>query len=357
MRLSDTRFLLALALPSLTAVSLLTEPQLAWICTLAIWGGIALLDALVPDAQNSPAALPDTASLAYFSWVLRLFVPLQMVLIAVGAYAAAQGDWLLVLGLAFSVGFISGSQGITFAHELGHGKSKLDRFCGWVLMTSVCYGHFMVEHYRGHHPRAASFEDAASARRGESLYAFWPRTVWGSFISGWRLEAARIVQMKSSWLKSPLAWSFALPLLVFLAIVTVMPPYIAIKVIVFLLLQSLVAFTLLEIVNYIEHYGLQRNMQGNRREPFGMMHAWNADHVITNSLLVNLQRHSDHHMHAWKPYPTLEPLPGPQLPTGYAGCLFLAMCTPLWFKLMHKRLDDLAAQAARMVSAPVKDVV
>ena len=357
MRLSDTRFLLALALPSLTVVGLLVQPQLAWVYTLAIWGGIALLDAFLPNAQRTPAALPDTASLGYFSWVLRLFVPIQLCLIAVGAYAAAQGNWLVLLGLAFSVGFITGSQGITFAHELGHSKSKIDRLCGWVLMTSVCYGHFMVEHYRGHHPRAASFEDAASARRGESLYAFWPRTVWGSMISGWRLEAARIVQMKSSWFKSPLAWSFALPLLVFLAIVSVIPSYTAIKVIVFLLLQSVVAFTMLEIVNYIEHYGLQRQMQGNRREPFGMMHAWNADHVITNSLLVNLQRHSDHHMHAWKPYATLEPLPGPQLPTGYAGCLFLAICTPLWFKLMHKRLDDLAALASPITARPAAAVV
>jgi alkane 1-monooxygenase len=88
---------------------------------------------------------------------------------------------------------------------------------------------------------------------------------------------------------------------------------------------------------------LQRGKVGNsnRREPFGMMHAWNADHVVTNSMLANLQRHSDHHMHAYKPYPTLEPLPGPQLPTGYAGCLILAMLPPLWFRVMHKRIAEL----------------
>lgn len=104
---------------------------------------------------------------------------------------------------------------------------------------------------------------------------------------------------------------------------------------------------LLEIVNYIEHYGLQRQLVGdtaNRKsEPFGMMHAWNADHVVYNSMLANLQRHSDHHMHAWKPYPTLALLPGPQLPTGYAGCILLAMLPPLWFAVMHPRLEDLGA--------------
>jgi alkane 1-monooxygenase len=200
-----------------------------------------------------------------------------------------------------------------------------------------------VEHYRGHHPRAATYEDAASARFGETLYSFLPRTLWGSFISGWRLEAARIKQMKSNWLKSPLLWSTAASIGMILAVAVVFIASTAIKLIVYFVFQSIVAFTLLEIVNYIEHYGLQRNKVGNRREPFGMMHAWNADHVVTNSMLANLQRHSDHHMHATKPYPTLEPLPGPQLPTGYAGCLILAMVPPLWFNVMHKRIDRLAA--------------
>ena len=109
---------------------------------------------------------------------------LQLALIALGGYAAVQADWPTVLGVAFSVGFITGSQGITFAHELGHSKSKLDRFCAWVLMSSVCYGHFMVEHYRGHHPRAATQDDPASARFGESLYRFLPSSLWGSSAPG-----------------------------------------------------------------------------------------------------------------------------------------------------------------------------
>ena len=203
------------------------------------------------------------------------------------------------------------------------------------------------------HPRAATYEDAASARFGETLYHFLPRTLWGSFISGWRLEAARIKQMKSSWLKSPLAWSTAASVGIILGLAGVFVAFTAIKLIAYFVLQSIFAFTLLEIVNYIEHYGLQRKFlensqnssQNKRREPFGMMHAWNADHVVTNSMLANLQRHSDHHMHAYKPYPTLEPLPGPQLPTGYAGCLILAMLPPLWFSVMHKRLSQLTTEA------------
>ena len=279
--------------------------------------------------------------MTYFNAVLRVYVLLQLVLIAAGAYAAMRADWPVVLGIAFSVGFISGSQGITFAHEMGHSKSKIDRFCAWVLMTSVCYGHFMVEHYRGHHPRAATHEDAATSRRGESLYKFLPRTLWGSLQSGWRLESLRIAQMKTSWLRSPLVWSTVASFMVFVLLGVYLTGVTAIKVMAYFALQSIVAFVLLEIVNYIEHYGLQRQTPQGKREPFGMMHAWNADHVATNSMLANLQRHSDHHMHAWKRYPTLEPLPGPQLPTGYAGCLLLAMVPPVWFAMMHSRIDKL----------------
>lgn len=212
-------------------------------------------------------------------------------------------------------------------------------------MTSVCYGHFMVEHYRGHHPRAATHDDPASARYGESLYRFLPRTVWGSLQSGWRLEGQRIAQMKSSWLRSPLLFSAVVSLMLLVLPALYLEAGAAIKYVVFFAGQSMIAFLLLEIVHYIEHYGLQRSTQGNQREAFGMMHAWNADHVVTNSLLVNLQRHADHHMHAWKPYATLEALPGPQLPTGYAGCLWLAMVPPLWFKLMHARIAALQKQA------------
>jgi alkane 1-monooxygenase len=356
MRISDARFLLALSMPLLATLGLWITPQYVFVNTLIAWWSVALLEFIFPKA--SPAPVSSDASLFYFRWVLRLYVLLQLVLLVVGAYAAAQAQWLTVLGIGFAVGYITGSQGITFAHELGHSKSKLDRFCGWLLMTSVCYGHFMVEHYRGHHPRAATWDDPASARYGESFYRFLPRTLWGSLASGWRLEAQRIVQMKSSWIKSPLLWSalgsltcILLPFgLLFWQFAQIDSGFIAIKIVAFFLCQSVVAFVLLELVNYIEHYGLQRSTQGGKREAFGYMHAWNADNWITNSILVNLQRHSDHHMHAWKPYATLQDMPdAPRLPTGYAGSIILAAIPPLWFAVMHPKLEALNG-----LSAPAK---
>ncbi|MRD48505.1 alkane 1-monooxygenase [Caenimonas koreensis DSM 17982] len=333
LRLSDARFLLAWLLPFSLLLNLTRHPEQAAIGTLITWAAVAAIDQWWPGAQRSPAA---GAANPLLSWVLRLFVPLQCLMLVVGLLVVREGDWWRVLGLSFAVGFVTGAQGITFAHELGHSRNRVDRALGWLLMASVNYSHFMVEHYRGHHPRAATFDDPATARRGETLWGFLPRTLGGSFMSGWRLEAIRLRQFGKSWMASPLAWASGLNVLI-VAVFAIAGEW---KMLAFWLGQSAFAIWLLETVNYIEHYGLQRSVDADgKRDPFGVPHAWNADHVVSNSLLANLQRHSDHHTHAWKPFPELEPLPGPQLPTGYAGCLLLAAVPPLWFRLMHPRLD------------------
>jgi alkane 1-monooxygenase len=205
----------------------------------------------------------------------------------------------------------------------------------------VNYAHFMVEHYRGHHPRAATWEDPASARRGEGLWTFLPRTLRGSWNSAWQLEAQQLRALKRPWLRSVLLWASVAQAGWLVLLVFAFGP----KALLFWLAQSAYAVFLLETINYIEHYGLQRRAVAGKREAFGVGHAWNADHSLTNILLLNLQRHSDHHTQAWKPYATLEPLPGPQLPTGYAGSVFMATVPPWWFAVMHRRLDALAASA------------
>jgi alkane 1-monooxygenase len=207
-------------------------------------------------------------------------------------------------------------------------------------MGSVLYAHFMVEHYRGHHPRAATRDDPATARRGESLWRFLPRTLAGSWRSAWSLEAAWLRQRRRPWRASPLAWAVAAQGfgLIVLASVWGWPALL------FWLTQAAMAVFLLETVNYIEHYGLVRRRVDGRPEAFGVTHAWNADAALTNALLANLQRHSDHHMHPWKPYETLDAqTAGPQLPAGYAGCVMLACLPWVWRPLMERRLAALAA--------------
>lgn len=331
-RLSDARFLLILLLPAGSLLNALLHPETAFWAAIATSVTIAGVDALWPGAQRSP---PPVGPQPQLRWLLRLYVPLQAALLLAGLSAAARLDWLHVAGLAFGVGFVTGSLGITFAHELGHSRSRLDRTLAWLLMASVSYSHFMVEHYRGHHPRAATRDDPASARRGESLWRFLPRTLWGSFADGWRLEALRLRQAGRGWGSSPLAWSWGVNL-VFIGWLAATGET---RLLAFWLGQSATAIWLLETVNYIEHYGLERAIGADgKREPFGVQHAWNADHVLSNSVLANLQRHSDHHLRALTPYPGLQALPGPQLPTGYAGCIWLAAIPPLWFATMEPRL-------------------
>ena len=332
-RMSDLRFLLLLLLPGFTLLGVWSEPYASAWRTAAFYLSVVALDALLPGGRLSP---PPARSSLYFVVLMRLYVPLQLALQLSAAWIALHSSWPVALGLALSVGFVAGAQGITVAHELGHSRHRLDRFLGWMLMSSVSYAHFMVEHYRGHHPRAATLDDPASARLGESLWRFLPRTLWGGLRSAWALESQQRRQLKRSWAGSPLVWAFAAQAALWLVVAWAGP-----TLLLFWLVQAAFAVWLLETVNYIEHYGLVRGDSGGRREAFGAMHAWNADHLVSNSLLINLQRHSDHHMHPWKPYASLERLaPTPQLPTGYAGCLVLAAIPPLWFGVMHPRLGS-----------------
>jgi len=328
LRPSDLRFLAGWLLPAGLLVNMTMHPERAAIGAFAIWLLVALVDGFWPGADRSP---PPGGPAKLMTWILRLYVPLQLVLLAIGLYVCARSDWPVVAGVAFGAGFLTGAQGITYAHELGHSRSKADRALAWLLMTSVNYPQFMVEHYRGHHVRAATRDDPASARFGESLWRFLPRTVIGSTVHAWHLGKRRPLAV---------AWTFNV---LFIAALAILGEW---KALAFWVGQSVFAVWLLETVNYIEHYGLERGTLANgQREPFGVAHAWNADHVMSNSLLANLQRHSDHHMHAWKPYAELEALPGPRLPTGYAGCLLLAAIPPLWFRVMHGRMARLQTVA------------
>jgi alkane 1-monooxygenase len=327
------RFTLPWALTAAVAAAAWVSPLAAWLTTAGVQVLVALLER-VPAWRHSPPAEPQTA---WHRACIRLHLPMQLALLGFVLWLVVSRDigWLGALALGVAVGGVTGSQGITFAHELGHSRSRLDRTIAWLLMVSVNYAHFMVEHYRGHHPRAATLADPASARRGESLWRFLPRTLVGSWRSAWQLEAQQLRQLRRGWGRSPLLWAGAAQAGWLVALLLLAGP----MGLLFWIVQGVYAVFLLETVNYIEHYGLVR--AGGER--FGQQHAWNADHLLTNSLLANLQRHSDHHMHAWKPYAELEPLPGPQLPTGYAGCLFLASVPPLWFRAMEPRLNGLAA--------------
>lgn len=328
--LRDIRFLLALSSPFAPLVGY--QLNVNFYAFAVFFVGVPILDLMI-GKRAGPSSTRELARLEHctlFRAILIAYVPMHLALIAWGAWIVGRGElsaWQ-ALGLTLSVGLITGAQGITIAHELGHKRSRLERFLARVLLLTVSYGHFTVEHNRGHHVRVATPEDPASARFGESFWAFLPRTLWGSLRHAWELDRAEVFV------------SAAVSVLIAIALGAAFGPL----AIAFFIGQSAMAVTLLEGVNYIEHYGLQRKrLPDGRYERMGEAHAWDSYEWLTNCFLFHLQRHADHHLEPSRPYAALQPRAGsPKLPTGYAGMLPLALLPPLWFKVMNPRLPQSA---------------
>jgi alkane 1-monooxygenase len=304
---------------------------------------LALLDFVFGrDPRNpAPEAVPALEQAGVFRAVLYACAAVDLALIVWGASVVSTLSAPQALGLMLSVGFVTGAQGITVAHELGHKRSKADRLLSRVLLTAVCYGHFYIEHNRGHHVRVATPGDPASARAGESFYAFYPRALAGGWLDAWRLESERLRRQGLRFWRNEMLWFTAAPVAVVAALWLAWGPAAA----VFFLVQSWMAFTLLEAVNYIQHYGLARRRLANGTyERIGRAHSWNASEALTNCFLIHLARHSDHHENPARRYQALlHHEDSPQLPTGYSGMLLLALAPPLWFAVMNPRLRAIPA--------------
>lgn len=312
-----------------------------WTGPIVLYGLIPVIDLSVgKDTANPPqSALAWLEQDRYYRWCTYLYLPLQyagmvasFALIARGGLSAADK-----LGLSLTVGIVGGIA-INTAHELGHKKESLERWLSRIALAQTGYGHFFIEHNRGHHVRVATPEDPASARLGESFYRFLPRTILGSLRSGWDLERARLRRCgKRVWTPHNdvlNAWAMSLALFgaLFAAFGPAIWPY--------LLLQAVFGFCLLEVVNYIEHYGLlRRRTAGGRYERCEARHSWNSDNTTSNVLLYHLQRHSDHHANPTRRYQALRHFEdAPEMPTGYAGMIMLAYVPPLWRRVMDARV-------------------
>lgn len=278
-----------------------------------------------------------------FRLVTVLYAALQLGFVVWGAYAIGVQpkamQWWEMLGLALSIGIVNGN-GINFAHELLHKPTKFEQFCGKALLMSVSYMHFYIEHVRGHHVRVATPEDPASARRGETFYAFFPRTLWGSWKSAWELESSRLSKRNIPFFhwRNQMLWFTVLPMLCG-ALLVLAFGWIALA---FFVIQSYVAIQELEMINYVEHYGLSRKKLPNGRyENPTPAHSWEAREALTNTLLIKLQRHADHHVNPIRRYQSLRVFDeSPQMPTGYPGMMILSLFPPLFFRIMHPILDE-----------------
>jgi len=292
------------------------------------------------DKVNPPewatAQLEDDRS---YRWAVYAYLPLQYASLAWGAWYVTSRPLSVAsyVGLSLTVGLVAGIA-INTAHELGHKRPRLERRLAKVALAQSGYGHFYVEHNRGHHARVSTPEDPASARMGESFWAFLPRTVVGSLVSAWHLETGALARRGLRWWspRNNLLNAWALTVVLFAGVIVAFGP----AVLPFLAIQAVFGFSMLEVVNYVEHYGLLRQRLPNGRyERCQPEHSWNADFIASNAVLYNLQRHSDHHANPLRPYQVLRHFPeAPQLPAGYAGMITLAVVPPLYRRVMDPRV-------------------
>ena len=331
-----------------------TVPFIAWglveLTGLGImwWAGPFVVFALIPfldaaigkDSANPPdSAIKWLEQDRYYRWCTYAFLPLQYASLVFACWLWSSGDLSLFdeLGLALTVAMVGGIA-INTAHELGHKTKKYEKWLAKIALAQTGYGHFFIEHNRGHHVRVATPEDPASSRLGESFWEFLPRTVWGSLSSALHLERVRLDRLDKPFftIHNDVLNAWAMTLVLFGALVAVF----GIEVLPWLLIQAVVGASLLEVVNYLEHYGLLRQKQEDGRyERCRPEHSWNSDNVASNVFLYHLQRHSDHHANPTRRYQALRHFEDlPELPSGYATMILLAYATPIWWRVMDPKV-------------------
>jgi alkane 1-monooxygenase len=372
-------WLLGLVIPSLgvTIVAVYAVLDWGWL----LWGGPILILVIIPildllvglDGANPPDDVIEALENdKYYRWLTFAYLPIQyLAFFAVFAMIAGTNpigwtadllgvqDWIATnisselvgplslslmekIAIAVSVGCIGGI-GINTAHELGHKRESNERWLSKIVLAQSFYGHFYIEHNRGHHVRVATPEDPASSRLGESFYSFWPRTVSGSLKSAWSLEKKRYARKDTHpfHLGNDVINSWLMSLVLFGTIVALF----GVQTIPFLVIQAIIGFSLLEVVNFLEHYGMCRQKVGaegkQRYERVNPSHSWNSNNIATNVLLYHLQRHSDHHANPTRRYQALRDFKeSPALPTGYAGMIVLALLPPVWRRVMDHRVVE-----------------
>ena len=340
-------------------LSLATVPMallgMAWggwavlLMPLYTWGLYALLDALL--GLNTDNADPETTEhdLYFYRLITMVWFPVQFVILLLMLWYVPQAGHLNLgekLALFFGMGVMSGTIGIVYAHELMHQKDPMERWLGDLLLASVLYGHFRSEHLRVHHLYVGTPRDPVTARYGEGFHRYFLRVLRDCPRSAWRAEAALLARkgLTPYVRQNPFVRYAALQAAI-LVLALLVGGWAGLGLFLF---QALVAVWQLELVNYVEHYGLTRQHLGEGRyEHVLPRHSWNAAHKASNWLLINLQRHSDHHYKPDRRYPLLQnysPDEAPQLPYGYPVMTSMALVPTLWRRVMNPRVKAWRAQ-------------
>ncbi len=292
---------------------------------------MVMIDFILP--QNKSPQEPDEGPLPD----VVLFMGFIFQMLCVGTLISGIHTGVLkdsaITWAAVSTGLNSGLLGITSAHELIHRKGYFFKTLGILNLISCLYAHFYVEHRKGHHARVATASDPATARMGESVYAFFLRSIPGQWRSALQIEMARLKRVGAA----PLGWRNFVLNTFYLQLILLGILYFAggSDMLNAFVIQAAIGFLLLEYVNYIEHYGLLRK----RGEKVQAHHAWQSSSATSRFTLFELSRHSHHHLDARVKYHELHDLESPfHLPFGYYGMFYIALIPPLWHRIMDHRL-------------------
>lgn len=344
----DLKYLLAYTVPLTVYLGLLWGGVWVWSTILTTFVAIPILELVLPlDERTFTDKQKQTRTrILFFDFLLYFNVVLVYFLIYFFGTTMGQGthsisEWI---ALTISMGVLFGANGINVAHELGHREQSIPRFIAKMLLLPSFYMHFIIEHNRGHHKYVATPEDPASARWGESLYRFWWRSTSQSYLSAWRLENERL-KGEDREIMSP---GNAMIIFTMVQITYIIVLYVMFSLSVFfaLVVAGVIGFSLLEFINYIEHYGLVRQKtKMGVYERLNASHSWNSRHPLGKMILYELTLHSDHHQQTTKKYQILEHIErSPELPAGYPGSIILAHIPPLWFKVMHPKIEAINSQ-------------
>lgn len=346
---SDMKYLMVLSIPFAVFSSLYIDGIGAYLVPIMNFVGIPLLDYMFPEiGKNETEQIYNEKKVhPFFDWLLYINVPLQYALLFYTFYILTYSGlplWILI-GKVMSMGICCAVLGINTAHELGHRKNKTERFLAKTLLLSSLYMHFIITHNRWHHHYVATPLDPATAKRRETVFHFLFRSIFGNYLLAWRLEKERlqkqglhVFSFRNEMVRFTIIQSAFLTLIYFI---------FDWQCVLWFILMAGIGITVLETINYVEHYGLSRQQnEAGKFEKVRPWHSWNSDHILGRIMLLELTRHSDHHYKASRKYQTLRSVTNsPQLILGYPGSLVVSWIPPLWFRIMDKQLKDWEEQS------------
>ena len=343
MKIKAIKYLTPVILYLLAYLSFTKSGWLTWSPMIFAWILIPLLELFIPPDESNMNAAEEEMSKKdkLYDYLLYMFVLVQWITVFFFLMAMKTQEMtrLELAGRICTMGLLCGTFGINIGHELGHRIKPAEQWLAKLSLLSSLYMHFFIEHNKGHHKNVATPEDPSSARYNEIIYTFYFRTIILSYLSAWKIANAELLKKglpRIHFSNEMIRAQFIQLLFICLLLMTV-----GVQITIYYLIAAGIGILLLETVNYIEHYGLQRK----KTSEFGYEralpeHSWNSNHVLGRIMLFELSRHSDHHYLASRKYQILHHHPhAPQLPTGYPGCMIVSLIPPLWFAIMNPKLN------------------